>query len=306
VPEGEGMKKKVFIIFFVLYFNFLFSAGGAGNDFLRVNPHAKSAAMANAYCAIPGDVNSIYFNPAGITFVNKTVISFTHYASFSDTNYEYLCGVFDLNDRYDIGAALLYNSTACFKEFDEFGTYTGDVDNKDITATMSAGYKFFDWFRAGINLKFFYSKLYVYTKYGGAVDIGMLLKIANSPDTFGALVIQNIGKQTAYINVEDPLPYNIKAGIGTIIKIISKTSVKFTIDVNRLILKDEAPTLDAGAEFCIEKCVNLRAGIGFKHDVIKITMGFGLDTENINYSYAFLPYEFLGNSHVISVDFKFF
>lgn len=117
------MKKIFFTASLIFFFKtIIFSSGGIGNDFLRINPNAKSASMSNAYCAIGGDTNSVFFNPAGLILVKNPVISLTHFSSFGDTNYEYFCGVYPFGSFGVAGMGVLYNYTFSFVEYDELGT----------------------------------------------------------------------------------------------------------------------------------------------------------------------------------------
>ncbi len=300
------MKKTIFIaIIFFFIKTIIFSSGGVGCDFLRINPHAKSASMSNSYSAIGGDVNSIYFNPAGLMLVKAPVISITHFSSFGDTNYEYFCGVYPFGSIGTMGFGILYNYTFSFVEYDEFGDEAGNIDNRDVTATISYSYAFVPFFLAGINLKYFNSLLYKYSKTGFAGDIGTLIIIGKNPDIFGAIVIQNLGFQTAYIDVVDEMPVNIKAGLGCKFDLFGNTMITITLDTNRLMTKDELPTLDIGGDLCFQKFLSIRAGIGLRHDAERFSFGFGINLQDVRFSYAYQPFDFLGDTHRITLDIEF-
>jgi hypothetical protein len=299
--------KKTFLVFVIIFFlkAFIFSSGGVGDDFLRVNPIAKSASMSNAYCAIGGDTSSIFFNPAGIILVKKPLISLTHFASFGDTNYENFSVVYPLGDFGATGLGILYNYTFSFFEYDEFGEEAGKIDNRDITITLSYSYPVISFLSLGANIKYFNSLLYRYSKTGLACDIGTLIKINKNPDFFGAFVIQNIGYQTAYLDIIDEMPTNIKAGVSCKFAIFNDIVITIAFDTNRLIKKDELPTLDIGGDLCFAKFFSIRAGIGLRHDTERFSLGFGINMQNVRFSYAFQPFDFLGDTHRITLDIEF-
>lgn len=299
--------KKTFFVTVILFFlnTIIFSSGGVGNDFLRINPNAKSASMSNAYSAIGGDVNSIYFNPAGLMLIKNPVISLTHFSSFGDTNYEYFCGAYPLGVFGTAGLGVLYNYTFCFVEYDEFGDEAGNIDNRDITITLSYSYPVASFFLTGINLKYFNSFLYKYSKTGFAGDIGTLVIIGKNPDVYGALVVQNIGYQTAYIDIVDEMPINFKAGLGCKFSIFDTTAITIAIDTNRLMTKDELPTLDIGGDLCFQKFLSIRGGIGLRHDAERFSFGFGINLQDVQFSYAYQPFDFLGDTHRLTLDIEF-
>ncbi len=59
------MIKKI-ILLQCLLFNLAFSQGTNSFNFLQMNIGSRAQGMGNAFTAIPGDVNSIYFNPANV------------------------------------------------------------------------------------------------------------------------------------------------------------------------------------------------------------------------------------------------
>lgn len=140
---------------------------------------------------------------------------------------------------------------------------------------------------------------------GFAGDLGTLIIIGKNPDVYGAVVIQNIGYQTAYIDVIDEMPMNLKAGLGCRFAVFSDISITVAIDTNRLITKDELPTLDIGGDLCFWRFLNFRAGIGLRHDAERFSFGFGINLQDVRFSYAYQPFDFLGDTHRITLDIEF-
>jgi len=117
------------------------------------------------------------------------------------------------------------------------------------------------------------------------------------------VVIQNVGTQSAYIDVVDPLPMNVKAGIGVGFELFNKTKMLVAADVNRLLMEgQEIPTLDLGAEIELFNSICIRGGYGFRHDVANMSIGMGLNLEKVKFSYAYQPFDVLGVVHRISLD----
>jgi len=286
----------------------LHAAGGVGADFLRLSPPARTAGMGDVFAGISDDVNSIIYNPSGLASLKNIVVSFTHFSSFADTNCEYVASAFPLEQgKYGvIGAGVVVDYTFDFPYYDDYGDQKGNVDNSDFIGTVSYAYPVFGWLSAGVNLKYFYSKLFIYNKSGFAADLGLLFAIAKNPDTYAGLVIQNIGSQSAYISVVDPMPTNFKAGMGMKLKIGDAAKLTMGLDVNRLVSKDELPTLDLGADLNIFEVLCLRAGYGFRHDASSVSMGIGVLLDKVTFSYSYQPFDVLGATNRISLDIALF
>ncbi|HPI03353.1 MAG TPA: PorV/PorQ family protein [Candidatus Goldiibacteriota bacterium] len=280
----------------------LFAAGGVGPDFLRISPPAKAASFSGAYCAVPQDINSLLFNPAGIADLKLMEITLSHFASFADTNYEYGALVIPLQNGAATSIGVFIDYTFDFVEIDEFGDECGNVENYDAMGLISYAQPVFPGIYLGGTLKFFYSKLYVYDKIGFAFDAGGIIKIGSNPDTYGGISVQNIGWQQAYIKIADTMPINIKAGVSTSYDISQEVNIGASVDVNRLWIKDELPTLDLGAECTMFKILCARAGYGFRHDAANLSIGIGVLLEKVKFAYAYQPFDTLGATHRISLD----
>lgn len=88
--------KKTFIIFLLGAIAFGQATRKYSNEFLSVGVDARAFAMGNAVTAISGDVNSTYWNPAGLTEVY-------HGAQFGAMHAEYFQGI----AKYDYAAAAI-------------------------------------------------------------------------------------------------------------------------------------------------------------------------------------------------------
>jgi hypothetical protein len=142
------MRAKLGVLFLLLFGASLYGAGGVGPDFLRISPPAKTASLSGAFTASAKDINSILFNPAGLGFIKKPIVSLTHYASFADTNYEYLAAAFPMKKGVG-GVALLVDYTLDFMEIDEYGNEAGNVENYDVMLVGSYSYPLYDWLKLG-------------------------------------------------------------------------------------------------------------------------------------------------------------
>jgi hypothetical protein len=273
-----------------------------GPDFLLIQPHARTAAMGNAFTGVADDSNAVLFNPAGIALQNKNSVSMTHYSSFADTNYEYLMFA-SPQGRWGFGGGALFDYTSDFTEINTAGQENGQVNNYDFMLAGSFAYLILPGFSAGISAKYFKSELLNFSKDGYAFDFGLLVKLTECPDIYAGMVLQNLGDQTAYEQEKDDLPLLFRAGIGLKHKINDALKITAAADLGRVLLNKYLPDLGAGTELCLYNMYFLSAGFGFKQEGDSFSFGAGfMPVETLKLAYAFQPFENLGATHRISLD----
>ncbi|MEW6104409.1 MAG: UPF0164 family protein, partial [bacterium] len=87
------------------------NAGISGAQFLNIGVSARASGMAGAYCGLVDDVDSMYWNPAGLSKIKKKQIGLTHNSWFNSVNYEYFAAIMPFGNQ-GIGIALsLLNSS---------------------------------------------------------------------------------------------------------------------------------------------------------------------------------------------------
>jgi hypothetical protein len=276
-----------------------------GSDFLLVEPDARTAALSGAFCAVADDSNAVLFNPAGLVLCRNDIFSFTYYSSFADTSYEYFSFAHAAGD-FAYGASLLYDSTANFNWINSAGVNNGAVENYDVVVSGAAAYSIFPWLSAGLNVKYFQSILYTYSKQGMAVDAGVLLKLRDDPGVFLGCSLQNLGSQSAYDLITDALPANLRIGVAVKYAATEYCKMTYAAEIDRLIFMDDLPDICAGIEAEFYGMYFLRAGIGLKNEGNSASIGVGVLLLNrLNVSYTFQPLGDLGNAQRISTDIDF-
>lgn len=303
MPGTAARNRLGLLIFFIIYMPpFLMADTSVGPDFLLVEPDARTAAMGNAFTAIADDANAVLFNPAGIPAIRTSMLSFTHYASFADTNYEYLSFVYPYKP-WGIGGSLLYDYTMNFPEIDPTGRETGQVNNYDLLASIAAGYTIVPGLSAGAAIKYFKSTLLNYTRDGFAFGLGALWKFKDDPDIYIGCTLQNLGAPTAYESVTDDLPALLTVGLGLKHKFSDIINITADADMGRMLLNKYFPDIGAGAELGFYNMVFISAGFGIKQEGDTISLGAGIRAlESLKIWYAFQPFENLGATHRLSLD----
>ena len=78
------------------------------NEFMNIGVDASALGMSNAVVASTADVNSGYWNPAGLVHLDDNQIAFMHSSYFANiANYNYMAFAMPLDDLSAIGVSLI-------------------------------------------------------------------------------------------------------------------------------------------------------------------------------------------------------
>ncbi|MEA2062622.1 MAG: PorV/PorQ family protein [Gemmatimonadota bacterium] len=151
------------------------SVGRRSAEFLSIPVSARSVGMGDAYTAVVDDISAIYYNPAGLAFLEKTEFMFTRVSMPSEVRYNFAAAAVPLADgQWVIGGfygmlsmdpieettILLPNGTG--REVDAYSQVLGG----------SVAYNFSDRFSAGVSVKHVFEDYWSTTAQAVAFDIG--------------------------------------------------------------------------------------------------------------------------------------
>ncbi len=290
--------------------------------------------MGNAMSAvIDGDLEG-YYNPAVASFQNDIKISagYTFMSLDRSVNYFSFGKKFELGKKRDqdgnwtkpksvagISAGIINSGVSGIDERDNQGIKTGDLSTSENLLFVAVSNKFSDKFSIGLNIKFYYYKLYKdVSSTGVGFDVGAVYH-ASENLTFAA-VISDINSKYKW-NTND-----LYGQLGSITedKFPLRKRLAFSYNLRNygLLLSAEYEIFDAdnnfiraGAEYRVIDSFLLRAGMdnyNISNSEIPVNPSFGFSYFykidgyglTINYAYGFesySPYDF----HVVSLNFKF-
>lgn len=278
-------------------------AGSTGAVFLKLGVGARAVAMGGAFCAIADDVNTIYWNPAGLGQLKEGEVTFTHNEWLEDLRYEFVGCALPVGSKGAFGGSMIYLGMEKIEGFDAYDFKTGDFTAYDGALTLSYGHKVKERvfiggseniLSIGASIKIIQQKIEDKTATGFALDLGMLYGITRNL-TLG-LNLQNIGPEIKFIERGSPLPLNLKLGLAY--RFLDDKSI-LAIDIDIPIDNDIRSHL--GTEYWLTNALALRAGYEPNKDIGSgYTVGFGLKFKRHQFDYAYVPYGDLGDTHRIS------
>jgi len=284
--------------------------GEAGAQFLKIGVGARPVGMGECFAGLADDVNAIYWNPGGLSRIEKREATMMYNRWFQDIEYGYVAYAHPVSEEIGVfGGAVSYlvvgdmDRTKVDVDGDMMET-NDKFDASDMLITLSYGRKI-KMVNAGISLKYIKSKIDDENAAGFAVDLGCLYTTP-VPKLDVGLAVQNLGTKIRFISKADPLPLNFR--LGASYKMLEKDALTLVMDVN--IPVEGNINVHAGGEYWLLNMVALR--MGYKTTTVKglgalsgLSVGCGFNYRGYGIDYAWVPYGDLGNTHRISLTAKF-
>lgn len=238
----------------------VFAQGESAVPFLLIGPNSRNAAMGETGAGLINDASAMFWNPAGLAFQKGIEVSLTHSPwlpglGLGDLFYDYLSGKYHVKKlNGTIGLSITYLNIGTIIRTDEFGNTIGDYKAFDGALALGYGTKVTKDLGVGIVTRFIYSKLAagnVGNEQGSGIaydlsfDISALwrpsktkLKFINNRLGIG-LNFSNLGPKVTYVDAAqaDPLPSNLRFGIGYDLVKTEFNNLTISADFNKLIVK---------------------------------------------------------------------
>ncbi len=298
---------------------FLFySAALAQNStytFLLSDVGARSAGMAGSFVSMRNDVNTIFYNPAGIATMQRPEASFGYLKNLLDINSGYVSYAQDLSDIGKVGFGVNYVNYGSFDQTDELANKIGTFSAGDLAVSVGFATEFEENLYYGIAGKFIYSSIADAASSAIAADFGILYVIPGAnPVSIGAS-IRNIGTQlNPYLSTRESLPLDVS--VGATIK-PQHLPLLLNVDFHQLSetqddLVSHFKMYSIGGEFTLSKEIRFRFGfdnerrrdlaLGTSSGLAGFSLGGGIALETLHFDYAFTSFGKIGSLNSITVD----
>jgi hypothetical protein len=301
-------------------------AGRASFQFLKIGIGARQTGMGEAGISVVRDVNTVFWNPSGITGIASGEASFSYNRWFADLNYVAaaaamqwpgvgVIGVSFANLGYgDIPEAL------ATVESGSSDTRTGQTfTGSDLMAGLTFARQFTDNLSIGVTAKYLREKLFIYSVNTYAFDVGTYYDTQFKGIRF-AMSAQNFGKSVQYLAVgsrmegyDIPLLFSIGASVDVINPgdafINAGESQRLTLALETVNSNDYGERWHVGAEYGFMDFLYLRGGYRFNYDDGNLSFGVGLQKKfgdlDLRVDYSYVSYEFLSSPQRVSLTVGF-
>ncbi|MEZ4653093.1 MAG: PorV/PorQ family protein [Candidatus Eisenbacteria bacterium] len=179
--------------------------GTIGGQFLKIGVGARAQALGGAFVSVADDASAIYWNPAGVARISKSVVNINHTAWLADVNFTQAAYVFEVGfvpGKLALNARSLYMDSQPIRTvFRPEGTGQS-FDAGDVAFGLTYARSFTDKFSAGVSGNYLQSTLYTYSASAFTFDFGTLYDTGYRSLRIG-MAIQNIGSDMVF--KDDPV-----------------------------------------------------------------------------------------------------
>ncbi len=294
-------------------------AGTTGAAFLKIEPGSRPVGMGGAFTGLANDINTIFWNPAGLTAVHTRELTAMQHFSYVDINNQSI-GYAQRANRLVWGASFLGSFTEIERRIAATETPDSTVTVGGFATGLSLAYPLVANASIGGTAKFISQQLDIQNIYGFAADLGVIIRLIDNHLGIGLSVL-NAG----VIGGGENPPMALRGGLAY--RTWHDTQTDAEEEVKRrelwtmvadahLPLIDANPSFHLGVERWFYNMIAARVGyrLGLNDnpsDGLSIGIGVrrgGMDAlANIDFQfdYAFVPDAHVGHAHRISVITRF-
>jgi hypothetical protein len=300
----RGMGSWVFAFALVCLAGNALSAGTCMR-FLRISSLPRIAGMGEATVAVT-DATWAETNPAHLTNIDGSLITFSHTSWFQDIALETLT-LGTAGGSNGFGLSIVGLHTDPLEGYDAFDVPQGTFRFYDLLVSATYARKVHPTLSMGATGKIVYEKIDWDSATGFALDLGLGYtaprRLLGGQVSLG-LAVRDLGPRMGYFDEKFDLPLAAQAGV-------SYKPMGLPEDLDAVVALDYAKTRDqdggllAGVEVGFRRMVALRFGYRGTYENGDLAFGLGLGLANTLVDYAYMDMgDDLGGTHRVSVAFK--
>ena len=295
------------------------SAGTAGAAFLKIEPGSRPVGMGGAFTGLANDINTIFWNPAGLTAVHTREFTAMQHFSIAEISNQSI-GYAQPAKRFVWGASFLGSFTEIERRVGPSETPDSTVTVGGFATGLSIAYPLGSSTAIGGSAKLISQQLDIQNIYGIAADLGLITRLLDDHLGIG-LTVQNAGVLSGGEN----LPMALRAGFAYRTwkesemedeEAMQPSELWTLVADAHLPLIDAHPSFHIGIERWFYNIVAARIGYRIsqtENPSNGLSIGFGVRRRGLDslanigfqFDYAFVPDTDVGNSHRISVITRF-
>ncbi len=270
------------------------NAGGDPGEFLSFGAGARSLGMGKAFVAVADDASATYWNPAGLTLIDRPQITSLYSTLFEDTSYSFVGYAHPMSgpDSFGVNAVLLTSDN--FEKVDYANKAIGTFSDQKMSVELCYARRLHSDISVGLGLKYIGRSIDEHSDSFISSDIGGIYTPTSNLSL--GLVIRNAASSKMCGDTNDSFSPEFR--VGAAYRMLDD-DLLLSLDISRLF--DAAQQFHGGIEYKLlgDKLL-LRAGA----DAVEITGGVGVNLGDLSIDYAYAKQE-LGDSHRVSLSYKF-
>jgi len=257
--------------------------GGEPGAFMKNGFGARASSLGNSFTAISNDISSIFYNPAGLSSVDKLQVMGMYSNLFGNVdglNY----GNIALSKNFEFGTmgfGVIYSQVTGIPYVESVTGPTGETfSDNEMAFLLSYSKKFADNLQIGVNAKVIRHSIGGFESTGFGFDFG-LLTIVSDKFRAGLMIQDAIGAKIKLNTREDVYISKFKLGFAYSIIPALLVSPEMVITGNKKV------QFSIGSEYNVYKnIVKLRGGYNTGQDALSFGAGLHYSQVNLDYSYS--------------------
>lgn len=308
------MKKFLFIA--TILWSFCGNAQPAVYEFLRTDVGARAAGLNGSFLTMQDDPNSLFYNPASLTSVKHSQLSFGYFKHLAGINAGNVSYVDDIETLGKLGVGVLYFDYGSFDRTDATEEVLGTFGASDIALVVGWATPIDEVTSVGVSAEYIHSSIAEYTSNALALGIGVTYSIPSENLVLGGSIL-HLGKQlTAYTTEKESLPLDVSIGLT---KKPEHLPAYLNLVFHRLNRRTNSflerfRSFTFGVEFLMSASLRLRVGYNnerrrdmkllTKTELAGFSFGGGLVLKDYLLDYAYNSFGSVGGVHHLSVGIK--
>ncbi|MEQ1919860.1 MAG: PorV/PorQ family protein [Elusimicrobiota bacterium] len=288
---------------------------------MRRSLSARSAAMADAYAAVPGGLSSLSSNPAGLATARRPQFESIFTSGVLDDTFGFL-GWAQPIPLGTLAAGLSYYDGGKVDLRFTGGRTESRTAQSDFVGHLAWALPLPGGLFAGVTAKSYRFELAQEARASGfAGDAGLQWKTPLKGLSLGA-AIQNAGPGVKFEVERDPLPLTTRggaswtwsnkpapAGATDPATLADLSGTRVLVSAETIKVRDEVINGALGAELAMDfgpkTSIALRAGWRLNTDSARLTLGVGMREGRFNLDYAMAERRSLGQTHYVGFGVRF-
>jgi len=345
------MKKIIWILLFFIAAHTAYGqvsevnkVGTTAANFLKLEVGARSISLAGAFTAIANDASALYWNPAGIAYLNNITATYNNTNLYAGIQHQFVGIVIPLGLNNSIGVSFNYVDIGKIQRTTEFnpeGVNLPLFDNYNTSIGISFARMLTDRITFGVTARWVHEQIWQEKADGFCGDVGIIftpgltgLRLGMSITNFGPSMAMDDGPlQTfqyepredqpgvgnrnlpvKYVVEDYPMPVSFQMGVSfdlmgpqSVVMANNSNRISFIMEVNDAF--DNSMRAKYALEYEWRKILALRTGYKQNYDLADLTWGLGLKIPirdfDLRFDYAMANYGELGAIHVYSIQIGF-
>ncbi|CUS96446.1 hypothetical protein JGI5_00636 [Candidatus Kryptonium thompsonii] len=296
---------KIILLLTLIWLQISSGGGKSGFNFLSIGVDAKVVSLADAGVALPPELGTIYYNPAGLGTFKRSSVLITYRNWMVDGKFLYT-SVLIPTKFLNFALSLTYISATDIEIRERPGEAEGKFTSRDFGISLSASPNLGTKLKVGMTAKYILEKIFVDETNLVSFDLGVLYSFKLSQFNFQAgASLKDFGSKGKFRteSINPPTTLSIGASISYSIA-PGSIDILLNIEAKRKFY-DSLNLLSVGIGFKFLSNFNLNFGYIFAHNPGNLRFGGGIELSKFSVHYAFSPlgYNF-PDSHVFTINFN--